>query len=245
MAGLAIVLALLMPTDAVAQFRTFYDSGGRVLGRSTPAQTARPLTTLRAVALHTARQPAATASRPSMTLAVAMLAASRPSNQVADDSRHTESAADMIDLFRARLRAAKPVPPSYDYFIDSGLLMRIPSIDTVVDDSGEDAEPVEPVKRKRRPTLAGTRQVALPPTLAPRLVHRDAAAAYVAVSPNTFDKMVKDGRMPRPKKLSDKRIAWDVRALDAAVDQLPVETADAPNDESWSDVDAPQASAVR
>jgi hypothetical protein len=57
--------------------------------------------------------------------------------------------------------------------------------------------------------------------------------------------MVKDGRMPRPKKLSDKRIAWDVRALDVAVDQLPAETADAATDESWSDVDAPQAPAVR
>ena len=51
--------------------------------------------------------------------------------------------------------------------------------------------------------------------------------------------------MPQPKKLSDKRIAWDVRALDAAVDQLPVETADAANDESWSDVDATQAPTIR
>jgi predicted DNA-binding transcriptional regulator AlpA len=90
-----------------------------------------------------------------------------------------------------------------------------------------------------------TRQVALPPTLAPRLIGREAAAAYVCVSPNTFDGMVKDGRMPRPKRLSEKRIAWDVRALDAAVDQLPAETPDATADETWSDVDAPQASAVR
>ena len=34
-AALAIVLALLMPTDALAQSRTFYDSSGRVSGRST------------------------------------------------------------------------------------------------------------------------------------------------------------------------------------------------------------------
>jgi predicted DNA-binding transcriptional regulator AlpA len=88
-------------------------------------------------------------------------------------------------------------------------------------------------------------QVALPPTLAPRLIGRDAAAAYVCVSPNTFDAMVKDGRMPCPKRLTDKRIAWDVRALDVAVDQLPAETADATTDETWSDVDAPQASAIR
>ena len=43
------------------------------------------------------------------------------------------------------------------------------------------------------------RQATLPPTLAPRLVNRAAAAAYVCVSPNTFDRMVKDGAMPRPK----------------------------------------------
>ena len=34
-AGLAIALALLMPTDALAQSRTFYGVDGRVTGRST------------------------------------------------------------------------------------------------------------------------------------------------------------------------------------------------------------------
>ena len=33
-AGLAIALALLMPTEALAQSRTFYDASGRVTGRS-------------------------------------------------------------------------------------------------------------------------------------------------------------------------------------------------------------------
>ena len=33
-AALAIVLALLLPTHALAQSRTFYDSSGRVSGRS-------------------------------------------------------------------------------------------------------------------------------------------------------------------------------------------------------------------
>jgi predicted DNA-binding transcriptional regulator AlpA len=89
-----------------------------------------------------------------------------------------------------------------------------------------------------------TRQVALPPTLAPRLISREAAAAYVCVSPNTFDRMIDDGRMPRPKRLGDRRIAWDVRELDAAIDRLPAETM-GPGDDTWSDVDAPQATAVR
>jgi predicted DNA-binding transcriptional regulator AlpA len=84
------------------------------------------------------------------------------------------------------------------------------------------------------------RQLALPPTLSPRLISRDAAAAYVNVSPTTFDGMVLDGRMPRPKRLVGRRRAWDVRELDAAVDQLPTdEDLAATIDETWSDVDAP------
>ena len=81
-------------------------------------------------------------------------------------------------------------------------------------------------------------QTALPLTLPPRLVSREAAAAYICVSPNTFDEMVKDGRMPRPRVLGGKRRAWDVRALDAAIDRLPVQGDDAAADETWGDVDA-------
>lgn len=82
------------------------------------------------------------------------------------------------------------------------------------------------------------RQVALPPTLAPRLISREAAAAYVCVSPNTFDEMVDDGRMPRPRLLGGRRRAWDVRALDAAIERLPVEGDDARGDETWGDIGA-------
>jgi predicted DNA-binding transcriptional regulator AlpA len=80
------------------------------------------------------------------------------------------------------------------------------------------------------------RQLALPPTLRPRLIGREASAAYVDVSPTTFDEMVLDGRMPRPKLLGGRRRAWDVRALDAAVDQLPNDENHTPTpDETWSD----------
>jgi predicted DNA-binding transcriptional regulator AlpA len=78
-------------------------------------------------------------------------------------------------------------------------------------------------------------QKALPPTLAPRLISRDAAAAYVNVSPTKFDEMVRDGTMPRPKQLGGRRKAWDVRALDTAVDGL--EDCDDDND-TWDNVDA-------
>lgn len=86
------------------------------------------------------------------------------------------------------------------------------------------------------------RQTILPPTLPPRLVAREAAAAYVSVSPTTFDELVESGLMPWPKHLWGRRKAWDVRELDAAVDALPLATR---LDETWSDVDAPQVAAVR
>jgi hypothetical protein len=41
--------------------------------------------------------------------------------------------------------------------------------------------------------------------------------------------------MPRPKRLSGRRKAWDVRALDAAVDDLD----DCNNDnDTWDNIDA-------
>jgi predicted DNA-binding transcriptional regulator AlpA len=73
--------------------------------------------------------------------------------------------------------------------------------------------------------------------LAPRLISREAAAAYVNVSPNTFDEMVKAGTMPQPKLLTNRRKAWDVRALDRAVDNLPTAGV-VPDDDTWDDVDA-------
>jgi hypothetical protein len=41
-----------------------------------------------------------------------------------------------------------------------------------------------------------------------------------------------------PKLLGEKRRAWDVRALDAAVDHLPIDGDDAGIDKTWGDVDA-------
>jgi len=77
---------------------------------------------------------------------------------------------------------------------------------------------------------------ALPPTLAPRFVNREQAAAYLCVSPPKFDQMVKDGRMPRPRCI-DRRRVWCVRELDAKADAIPVDGGE-PSDESWSDFDA-------
>jgi predicted DNA-binding transcriptional regulator AlpA len=79
---------------------------------------------------------------------------------------------------------------------------------------------------------------ALPPSLAPRLILREAAAAYVSVSPNTFDLLVRDGTMPKPRRLTGRRKAWDTRELDLAIDCLPRDGDDGAADETWGDIDA-------
>lgn len=58
----------------------------------------------------------------------------------------------------------------------------------------------------------------------PRGLNRDQASAYVGVGVTKFDEMVRDGRMPQPKRV-DTRKVWDRRQLDAAFDELPDEGA--------------------
>jgi predicted DNA-binding transcriptional regulator AlpA len=53
-----------------------------------------------------------------------------------------------------------------------------------------------------------------------RGLSRMAAAAYVGISPTTFDQLVKDGRMPPPKRINS-RTVWDIRQLDEAFEALP------------------------
>lgn len=48
------------------------------------------------------------------------------------------------------------------------------------------------------------------------------AAVYIGVGASKFRAMVKDGRMPRPKKIDRNRV-WDTAALDAAFRDLPDE----------------------
>lgn len=55
--------------------------------------------------------------------------------------------------------------------------------------------------------------------------------------------MIADGLMPNPRQLTERRIAWDVQQLDAAIDRLPVfggsdTEADTTTDHSWDDIDA-------
>jgi hypothetical protein len=64
------------------------------------------------------------------------------------------------------------------------------------------------------------KQTALPDTLPPRLIGREASAAFFGISPTKFDEMVADGRAPKPKRIDGRKL-WCVRALNAAADALP------------------------
>lgn len=52
-----------------------------------------------------------------------------------------------------------------------------------------------------------------------RGLRREEAALYVGVSPSKFDEMVRDGRMPKAKRV-DGCVIWDIRRLDLAWDAL-------------------------
>ena len=67
----------------------------------------------------------------------------------------------------------------------------------------------------------------------PRGMSRPEAAWYVGVGATTFDAMVTDGRMPRPKQINTRKV-WDRHALDVAFAALP-DDGHEPDDE-WSKV---------
>jgi predicted DNA-binding transcriptional regulator AlpA len=60
----------------------------------------------------------------------------------------------------------------------------------------------------------------LPGSLPPRGLSRVQAAEYIGVSTTKFDEMVKDQRMPKPKRI-DSRTVWDRMQLDKAFAALP------------------------
>lgn len=67
---------------------------------------------------------------------------------------------------------------------------------------------------------AGSAQSTAQKPAAPRRgLSRSEAAAFIGVSPTTFDGLVKSKVMPKPIRIKS-RTVWDVRALDAAFDAL-------------------------
>ncbi|WP_035713511.1 helix-turn-helix transcriptional regulator [Azorhizobium doebereinerae] len=64
------------------------------------------------------------------------------------------------------------------------------------------------------------RRDVLPGSLPPRGLSRVEAAAYIGVSPGLLDEMIRDGRMPPPKRMNT-RTVWDRYELDTAFSALP------------------------
>jgi len=62
----------------------------------------------------------------------------------------------------------------------------------------------------------------LPVGAMPRGLNRVMAAQWIGVCPTKFDEMVKDGRMPKPKRVDGRKI-WDLIAVNVAFDLLPGE----------------------
>jgi hypothetical protein len=55
-----------------------------------------------------------------------------------------------------------------------------------------------------------------------RGLSRAESAMYLGISPSKFDELVRDNRMPEPKRIDGRKV-WDVRHLDVAFDELPSE----------------------
>ncbi len=53
----------------------------------------------------------------------------------------------------------------------------------------------------------------------PRGLSREEAARYVGISTTTFDRLIEDGRMPKPARIG-KRTVWDRHKIDAAFSDL-------------------------
>ena len=80
------------------------------------------------------------------------------------------------------------------------------------------------------PPAKASRESVLPGGVLPRGLSRAQAAAYIGVSPTTFDRLVIDKLMPKPIRIYG-RTVWDVRKIDAAFESLDrAEDADDP----WS-----------
>jgi predicted DNA-binding transcriptional regulator AlpA len=80
--------------------------------------------------------------------------------------------------------------------------------------------------------MSPSRKDVLPPSLPPRGLKRVEAAEYIRVSPTKFDEMVKDGRMPKPKRI-DCSVVWDRHQVDLAFTALPN---DNDRDDIWARV---------
>jgi len=71
---------------------------------------------------------------------------------------------------------------------------------------------------------------------APRGMRREAASDWIGVSVHKFEEMVRDGRMPPPKRV-DNCVIWDRYQLDEAFDLIEVDRAISGRSSRWHSTD--------
>jgi hypothetical protein len=92
-----------------------------------------------------------------------------------------------------------------------------------------------PATREAAMKAANDNTPVLPPSLPPLGLSRVVAAEYVGVGPTLFDEMVRDGRMPRAKRVNS-RVIWDRREIELAFAALPTDGAEASDENPWDEV---------
>jgi len=73
---------------------------------------------------------------------------------------------------------------------------------------------------------------ALPPGVTPLGIGRRTAAQYLGVSVGLFDRMVCDGRMPKPKQINQRKV-WDTIELSIKFRELPSDDDEEISDNEW------------
>lgn len=61
-------------------------------------------------------------------------------------------------------------------------------------------------------------------SIRPAYLDRESVAAYVSLSVDTMQRMVARGAFPGPRQLTEKRVGWLVREVDAWADTRPAST---------------------
>lgn len=87
---------------------------------------------------------------------------------------------------------------------------------------------------RRSAVAAPAEPVRMAPSFAPKGLSRIEAARHIGVSTTTFDAMVNDGRMPRPK-IVGARVLWDRVRLETFFDALPERGGSSDDGDSFAD----------
>lgn len=61
-------------------------------------------------------------------------------------------------------------------------------------------------------------------TIRPRGLSEDNAATYLGLSVSTLQQLVREGKLPRPRQVSARRVSHEVADLDAYMDNCPRST---------------------